>query len=477
MTETIDTSSTTAKKRRFAKRLTIGVFAVVAFLFVLTQVGLDKALVKSKVDHYIEVMKQRGHEQNRDIEITYSDIEVVGGFTSRHAIIHDPKMVIRPLKPEPVQPGKDPKADNLVVTTPSVMLYPKSRDLSSLRVSLPEAINVAAEDAPEKSLLKIASSSPLDVTVAQSTERGVAYTSVGYTAPSSIDFTYLREKQAEGVEDATPNLVPVYDTMHVTFAPDSTIATKIANDDSNLGKADVNFKTITLAPQSAPTGVITIAGIETHWSSTLNDKNVSVVEQQVNIGPMTGAADVLPYAPIQLVVDATLEGMNAHAGAAAENPTITLKKLMLSTKDSTLTATANFTTNPADVMPVGSAHLNLTNIPFIRSELHKHEVLTPENEAWLADMMQKITGTPFDQLKDADIAIDRPKGGAFKIGNTTFEEMVAMVLQHALKIKHTDGTATPAIPQPATGGHAPVLPDKDKPKSKPIAIPDNGVRG
>ncbi len=474
---------TTIAKKVPVKRLLVGAVMLIAIGggLMVARGGLDAEMAKKKLDEVIAGIKEKSQQEGRDINLTYEKIEMTGGLMDRHAKVYNPVMVVRPYDPKIVTP--DPK-DSLRVTTEELDVYGASYDLSAIKISLPKPLDFASGDAPDKSLLKVEASSPLEATIAQKKINNIPYVDVAHTAPTSLDLTYLREKQAQGTEDATPSVVPVYDTIHIAIASGGTIKTSLAEDDSGLGRADISFGQITTVPKSAPEGVITVAGIEGHWLNEMDAHQKPNLVHQWKIGPITAAANALPYAPIALNIDFSHTGVSedtdnddsSHGGKVESKPSTKLKVFELSTKDATLSANADFITNANDILPTGNAHLKLTNVPFVMAELKKRGILQPEKESWVADLLQRITGTPFDQLKDADIAIDRPQGGQFKIGNSTFEEVFALFMKNALNIdapKNGDEGSDEEESSPP----APQLPDASKEKAKPIAVPDNGVRG
>ncbi|MES2984812.1 MAG: DUF2125 domain-containing protein [Pseudomonadota bacterium] len=456
--------------------------------FVASRAGLDKALVKQQVDNFIVQMKERGRAQGRDIDITYGDLEVVGSFASKHVVIHNPAMAVKPIERKPAVPGAQKKIDAVVVTTPTLAIYPRAVDLSSLRIQLAEPINVAAEEAPEKSLLKVTSNVPLQFDVSKTTKENVEYTDVAYESPSQMDFVYLREEQAKGEEEKTPSLVPVYDTLHIATAQGSGMSSSMAGDASGLGKANINFKDLVITPQAAPEGAIKIAEVTADWSNALNEQKLNVISMTSKVGPVTSDNTAAPYLPVTLQLDATYEGTlpktpEAIAASKAQESLLKLKMFSLTTKDASLSATADFTASAADVLPVGKATITLTNTPYVLAELHKQGVLNEANTALMGTVLQLVTATPLDQLKDATIPIERARGGAFKIGQTTFEELFAVFLKQAMQNK-AGAAPTIVVPEGATvtppAGQAPLvpqLPAADKPKAAPIAVPDHGVRG
>jgi hypothetical protein len=486
-------NETLPKKKR---KLLIPALAVVGGVlvvgFVVSQAGLDKALVKQKLDESILAIKEKGRAQGRDIDITYGDLEVAGTFLDKRVIVHQPVLTVKPLNRAPLAPGAVAKPDSLVITTDEMAIYPRAVDLSSATFSLAKPVNFAAENDPEKSLLKVEASSPLAVTVSQKTVDGVAHTVTQHTAPATLTLTYLREETATGTEDATPQVNPVYSTLLVNIAQGSTIESDSATDGSGLGHAAIDFGKISLVPQTAPETAIEIAGVHSAWSNVLNEKKLNVVSAKSDIGPTTANADVLPYAPIAFGMDFVFEGAApktapALAAAAGEptppqESTITLNKLSFTTKDSSLSAHANFVASPTDILPVGTAELKLTNVPFVLTELRKIGLLNAQTEARYIPLLEQIAGAPIASLTDLEVPIKRERGGSFNIGKTTFEELFALLLKQAIQPKGAGAApvseaAPNTVPAPQSRALVPQLPPSDKPKSAPIEVPDHGVRG
>ncbi|MBX9726999.1 MAG: hypothetical protein K2X09_07020 [Rickettsiales bacterium] len=483
MTDTMP--PTTAKKRSPFMFIAGGILLVALIGFFASRAGLDKALVKQQLDDFIAQVKEKGKAQGRDIEITYGELQVIGSFTAKHVVVHDPVLTIQPTERKAPRPGQKPVVDALRITTPSIEIFPEALDLSALRIQLPAPIHFVNADTPETSLLSIKNNVPPVVTISHKKLAEVLYTDVKYLSPSEMEFTYLREQQAKGAEDKTPEIVPVYDTLTIRVAQGSGFSSSVAGDGSGLGEASIDMRDIVMTPKSAPEGAINIAQIIGQWSNALNDKNLNVLHGSLKAGPITSENTTVPYLPIALDFDATYEGAmpkNAEAIASIQSPEslITLKQFSLTTKESSLKAAANFRANASDKLPVGTANITLVNAPFVLQELRKYQVVNPANETTVANILQLLTGTPAEQLTDVTIAIERTRGGSFKIGKTTFEELFAVLLKEALQKRPAVGVPPAIVPAPAEDGTRPLvptLPPADKPKSVPIEIPDQGVRG
>ncbi len=470
-----------AKKKKRSLFLPIAaiILAIAIVGFIASRAGLDKALVKQQLDSFIADLKEKGRAQGRDVNLTYGDLEVVGSFANKHVVVHQPVLSVKPLNRKPQPIGGKSEIDALVVTTPSIAIYAQSMDFSSLRIVAPEPIDLASEDAPKKSLLNIKSDVPLTVIIGQKNIGDARYNDVQYQLPTQMIFTYLHEQQATGAEEATPVVVPVYQSLQLDMAKDAGVRSVMAADKSGVGEVNVALHDIVLTPKEAPEGVVRVAQITGRWSNQINEKKLNAVVGAFTIGPVTSLNTAAPYLPVMVDFDGSYEGMlsktpQSIAQVQNQESSMVLKKFSITTKDANLQSTANFTANAADVLPVGTAHITLTNAPFVLGELRKFGILDEASDPLVMAVLQQVTGLPSDQWKDIDIAVERARGGSFTIGRTTFEELFALFLKQALAAKA--GQMAPA--EPVKAPHlVPTLPPADKPKAAPIEIPDHGVRG
>lgn len=474
MTEptTADATLTPKKKQKWVLPIAAAIITISVAGFLISRAGLDKALVKQRLDDTIARVKEKGRAQGRDIDITYGEIDVVGSFARKHVVVHAPTMTVKALD-QVKKPEGQPQVESLLITTPSLEIFPEAVDLSALRVEFPQPINFADVSSPDKSLLKVETNTPIAISFAQEAREQVNYSRVRYVSPTEMQLTYLREQQAQGMEDATPELVSVYETLIVNMDANGTIESNVALDKSGLGTGSVNMQNLRMFPKDKPDAKVTIAKITGDWSNTLNAENQNAMTVKFAFGPLEAAPEILPYAPVSFDLDASYSGAmpqspEAVAAVQSQQSVFALNMLNLSTHDSVLKATGNFTAGASDALPVGKANITLSNLPYVLGELRKYAVLNANNEALVADMLQHITGTPLDQLKDLEIPVERVKDGAFTIGQAKFEELFAIILKHALSQRQ--GVAPAPVPVPQ-------LPPADKEKTKPIAVPDTGVRG
>lgn len=463
-----ETPQTEVKERSIAKRVVLITMAVLVALiglgFLASRTGLDKALLRQQLDAFATNLQAQGKRDGRDVVLTYKDVAIRGGFSNRHAVILEPQLSVKPL----VQEGEVKATDNLVIRTAELRVFPKSSNLKELQVAAPAPIDFYDASDLSRKLLTVATDAPFTTDVRLYSRDNVSYAEVTQHVPEKIDFTYLREQKAEGPEEATPTVVPVYETLVMTQAPGGLLYSDVAQDGSDLGTARIQMQDIVLTPQVQPDAAVRIAQVSSDWKHSMNEKKHHAVEASAQVGEITADAALLPYAPINFSVKVGYEGAAPQtaqdlSSIRAQESSFKLYGFTLSTKEASLNATADFVASPTDVLPVGMASITLTNVPYVMGELRRFGVLNPATEPLATEILQLATGTPMAEMKDAQIDINRARGGSFAIGKTTFEELFATVLQHGLRQQPS------VVPLPS--------PEK-KPAAEPKKIQvEEGARG
>lgn len=476
MTETTP-NAPSSKPRSLTPLIVLGILLIVILGFVASRQGIDRALVKQALDNLAAQLKERGNAQGSDFTLTYGELEVTGGFTNKHVVVHDPVLEVKPKAGVAVSsPVGRTAPKGLRISTEKAEIYADASDMSSVRVDFPSMINFVGIDDQEKSLLKISANEPLEFTSTQQKEGDALHQIVAFKAPTNMELTYLRESQAKGEEDKAPTVTPVYETLNVASSSGSGFSSDMLADGSSVGVAKVYFNNLVLTPKETPQNAIRIGEVTGEWSNLLNADKSNSLRAALKFGPVASDSKDVPYLPVMLDFDASYTGPSMHgpeagqASAAPMQSVMTLKGLSLTTKDAKLSGAANFTASAGDVLPVGSARLTLTNVPYVLGELRKYGIVNPQNEQGISDVISKIAGVPIAQVKDLDIPIQRPQGGSFRIGNATVEELLALLMKGAMQ---QQGQTAPATSAPI----APKLPDANRTKSAPIPIKDPSTRG
>lgn len=463
-----------AKRKSTSRRIVIGTLAVLVLIaaagILASKTGLDRALVRQQLDAIAAQMKARGASQGRDVSFTYGEVEIAGNFSNRHAVIHDPVLAMQPLENEQFQKPEDAKS--LRITSPVMEIYPEAANLQSMRIELPQPIDVTSIEEPTKKLLTIATNTPLALRYANTTRASLPVAHWQFKAPAETKLTYLREQVAQGQEDQTPTLTPVYETL-VMNMDSGEGELSMQRDHSGLGEGSLDLKNIRIAPQSAPKeGLVTINQVLSHWSNQRNEQNLNIVNSSFLIDKIDADPNLLPYAPISASAEVIYEGaipttQEELASIESKETAFKLKTFNITTRDASFTASADFVANPEDRLPVGMANVTVTNLPFIIGELKKYSLLSDDREAIIASLLQQVTGTPYGEMKDVVVDVQRSRGGSFKIGKSTFEELFATLLQASLG----KGSGPKAVVSPP-GSTTPVIPPAEERKAQePIEVP------
>lgn len=470
-------NETPAAKNAQSRRIILCTLAVLVLIaagaIIASKAGLDKALVRQQLDTIAAQLKTRAAEEGRDIEFTYGDVEITGGFTNRHAVIHDPVITSQPLAGSEFEQPQGDQPKTLRITSDTLEIYPRAADLSAMQLALPQPVKISTIEQPDKILLTLSTNTPLAIDFAQTRKNDVPVSHWQFAMPTQTKLEYLREQVAEGTEDETPTVTPVYQTMLVNLEKGSG-ELSLYQDGSGLGDGMMELKSIRIAPESAPKeGLVTIKQIMSNWSNQRDAKGLNVIRSSFNIDTIDADNRLLPYAPISAQMDVSYEGAvptaQDMAAPPAQQSAFKLKSFTLSTKDATVNATADFTAGAEDKLPVGMANVTITNLPFIIGEMKKFNFLSDDREQVLAVLLQQITGTPYPQLKDVVIDVNRERGGSFKVGKSTFEELFASLLQASLSKRPPSATIDPAAPT----GVAPKIPaPADKKAKQPIQMPE-----
>lgn len=472
-------TETEARRRNGSRRIIIGTLSVLVLLIaaaiLASKTGLDRALVRKQLETIAANMKASGAAQGRDVNFTYGEVEIAGSFSNKHAVIHQPVLEMKPLQGEGyVQPeGEAPKT--LRITSKSMDVYPEGANLSAMRIEMTNPVDFTTIEEPEKKLLTISSATPLAVRYANTTRNNAPVAHWQFTAPAETKFTYLREQVAQGAEEQTPTITPVYETL-VMNVDSGEGELSLQRDHSGLGEGMLEMKNIRIAPESAPQeGLVTIDQIVSQWSNQRNEQNLNVVNSRFLIEKIDADPNLLPYAPISASAEVIYEGaipttQEEIATLQSSESAFKLKSFNITTKDASFSASADFVANPEDRLPVGMANVTVTNLPFIMGELKKFDLVSDDREQIIASLLQQVTGTPYGEMKDVVVDVQRARGGSFKIGKSTFEELFATLLQASLG----KGAGPKAVIAPPGATTTPAIPKtEDRKAEEPIVLPEN----
>lgn len=397
--------------------------------YVASKLGLDRALVKEAVDNFAANLQASSHDT---LSFTYQDIKIAGGLTDRHAVIIGPKLE---QSPEGLE-----SAQKITYTTEEAVLYPTSSDLSALKIELAKPIKgYKGSDVEGEAAMTAIPRIPFVIDATQKRIKGNSFIESRISIPDSLLIDGPQSERGKPWNQFTVSLKPGAYVVNL-HSPE-------ADAPEGLGKTEIVLDDVKLTPEHDAEAAITIAKVHTHYENMQADDGGSQVTVTADVGPVTGSEKTLPYGPIELALSLSYDGLLSSAPQDFANQqeegekSLKLKTFSLKAKDSALYATADFVSGAKDVLPVGTANVTIENVPFILQELRAQHALDQKNEVILAAITQQVTGKPLGEAKDVSVDIKRVRDGAFQIGNTTFEELAAVVFRAALS-----GQAPIALP-------------------------------
>lgn len=429
MTEETTAPETKSTSRKFILPVILVILLIGGLGYVASKAGLDKALVKQAVDHFAADLAASTEHAPAHMTLTYDDIRLEGGLTNRHAILVNPAI-------------KEVSRRDQSVThyrTDEVALYPTSTDLTSLRLEIAKPVRVFRAD-ETLAAATITQRSAIIVNVGPETRGDKNYTITTVALPDAF------------LIDAHPdNITDPWNRLTLTLAPGATMKRSMIEggaDWTSLSDSSFTAKDIKITPDAKPADAVTIASIDTSFTNTLNEQNLNHVTLNANIGPIDSSDELLPYGPLTAIIELDFEGVlrrspEAFAEAKSNESSLKLETFSIKGKDAAIYATADFVSGATDVLPVGTANLTVENLPFVLGELRAREKLKPQEEQILAAVIQRATGKKLGDTTDLTIDIKRVRDGAFQIGDTTFEEVMALVLKGALSGKMDAPTEAP----------------------------------
>lgn len=166
-----------------------------------------------------------------------------------------------------------------------------------------------------------------------------------------------------------------------------------------------------------------------------------------------------------------LEEEQPLATAAGEH-LVEISNLLVTGEDFSLTGEGKLDMGEDDVLPYGTFSTEVKSVDALLTRLGK-AALIPEASVPLVKAALEKAATPTEDGSGLVLNFQRPRGGAFTIGNSTFEELTVSLLHDFLK-----GSAVPAVvPAAPTGEETPVpAPAADESgEVAPVAIPEGEV--
>jgi hypothetical protein len=446
----MDTQSISSPKKSSLKKFILPVFLLVVAIgagaYFASKAGLDKALFKQALDGWIEQSEKRAAADGMDLKIAYDEVTIAGGFTDRHAVIHN-------LRATKTTPEATPA--EVTYRTADVLFFPKDADFKSFTLRLPTPLE-KMENGQSEVTASLVSETPLVIEVEPITRNGENYQQISHQIPAKLTIKYLVGQDATGAEEATPTLTPRYESVEITS--ENGMVNYLTHEQTLL-LAQTSFlaNNIRIVPIGNEQKTVTIAAISSNFEDNLNPKENNKMMLDFTLDNLVAKDEYISNTPISLTVNFAYQGAMPEtpeqlAAATPQQTSFKLSNFALHTKAAKLDATADFVASSDDILPVGTATVTLTDIPAWRTILTEAELSDVKIEEVANTFLLRATGQRLVDAKDVTIDVNRARGGAFEVGKTTLEEVMAIVFGG---MRTPLDAPVPVVPAPAAAPQKP----------------------
>lgn len=461
--ESAEAASPSVKKKCFWKKcssrdgvekpFSVGLLILFACVITIALIGyftskaaLSVHMVETRLAEWSDIVKESAARKGYDASLTYGAVSIEGGLFSKRAVIATPKLSLS-LK------GKEIK----YISTGKIELLPDSSAMSKIRLLMPAPIRVFSG----QEVYRYEASSPVEVRVTMEGE-GQAYDAAfpakvqvfkeGSAGASDIPYATLETMQGGRVNGLVVAGAEEY-SQHITLNKTSykTADRTLTMDSFDLLAEAAKEDSAHLTNYNVQIGKLYTSGI----FSVLSPLDVTIDFDRISPSVLTTAAN---------------QASNVH-----KEMSYYVQSLVVKSGEAVLNLSGKFDLIPDEILPLGSAEINITSANALLAQLHAKGVLDNRSEEITRSLLKKVatewTQGEKDNLK---LIVEREYGGGFFIGDTTFEELLALALkEYLLDVRPSDdkgaedlvGTEIQAGDEAAGKGedkHAVPVPSKEK---------------
>lgn len=443
---TSSSSSESKRPKAFWYKLGFGIAVAVLLLSFLLQGGasITKPIVEAELAKIAENIAAQASISGDEASFTYEDVEIKGGLLGSTVTIKNPKLYY-------AAATSLGSAQITTVTTARAVADAGDLKNQALEVVFPDPFSVVREGF-----------APLEVTFPKSPvyayARDGSAESHDVRLPESLTIATFNQGEdpitIRASFDSHPTLKRVIDTKASTSQTEAKFSNMRIT--STEDERTMQWKLIHGVSSEAPFGVNA-----RRFNSRFSLEEFSLSAKQGALGPYGVALDVTGT---YLTPEKNME--KHHSVSDLE---LTINKADFVHKDYQLTFAGNASVKPDDSMPFGTVNVGVKGLDKFRNS----EFLSAVDAGLKNKIIEAITGNTDAGLQEAFVTLKREKGGTLFIGQSSFENLVGMVITHGLssKLKESQenkkaegaNAPTPEVgqqsaPLPAVDGHEQVAP-------------------
>lgn len=419
----------------------------------------EKEIVKKALDEWSWHVRDAAKANGRDITFTYEDIEIEGGLLGHSVTLIKPKLVNKEYEDREMLEnlknifgqditGKDDNFDEPTSTyelqTEEAKVYPKSLDFKTIKVEFSHPFEVLKNS---QIVTFISPKQPWSITHKETEDDRVHYLAMRIDLPSRTSFDLRGDQVGE---------------YEISFSGDSELHLKnVLNADAVKEGADLSYFSLNSKNvELSGTGFYKPVQIKSlDWKihkKAAKDGWVDM-DHQLSVQGLDGDKAITPYGAMAVEANFNLKSPMDFIRYLRQQRMINQKydlniaNISVTVPEVNVKAEGHLINEDGGMLPTGDAQIHVTDFTKVRDLLNADKALKPEQWALLDNFMKITVGSGVNDAKDVTLKLHRAKGEPFRIGNTTFEEALALALSGGKAKVHVDPVAPSSSPAASEG--------------------------
>lgn len=377
---------------------------VLLISFVIGSAGsVTKPYVESKLQLIAANIAAQAQISGDEAMFTYGEVKIEGGLLHNKIIVANPRLEYTANLPF----GNVQKTD---ITTTRATVSSDSISSNTIAVNFPDSIEVMRDGFAPISIM-FSDVPEYEFSQISATEQHTLHVSPSFTMTTHVPGEDLVK-------------------MQVKYSAKPTLKRSI-NRQENKSDTEVLFQNLEIS-SSAEKGVMQFKKLSGVSSEEPSGTNARHFESSFEMQQFGIAKNDAPKGPYDLVLDINgtyLAPVKTEKGyEEVRDMEVTIDKLQLTHKDYDVNISGAISVKPDDMMPFGLLNIGIKGLDAFRNS----EFVPVANVTLKDAVIGAITGNEDAKLKDAFFTLKRDKNGTFFIGETSFENLVGLIVTQGL---------------------------------------------
>lgn len=370
-------------------------------------------------------------------EFSYASLALEGSFFDRKAVIEQPEFVLR----------RTGSGEEMHVSTERAVIQPENARMNSFNLILDKPLVVSKGEAEYRFIQEL----PLTLSVHRVSDEDKKSLEYSSDYKEGMSFILQVADAAASMPDTSYQLrLGVGSAIHGVL----DLKENSYYEESNLQDVSAEISQSIIKAETLKM-VYEVAGHDnSHFRHyTVDGNGFTFVGSQQGLGKLDMAFEMEEETPL------SPEAAERH---------VTLNNLAIKGEDFSISGDGQLDVHDGEMLPYGSLGTEITSMQNLVSRLGKANIIPEASAPLIANILERAA-TPTDKPETVKLQLQRSPGGAFTIGNSTFEELAVSLLGDMVRGQKPLPNAVPAPseePAPAPGEQA--VPGEQEEDAAPV---------